>query len=119
MEKYGVKNIMELKEFRDKLKDPQKSERNAYRSEVEYYTKLSWINYFDEINPTRIERGPEQHLDHIFSIHEGFNQCIPPEIVGHWTNLQMLSRSKNDSKNTECWKTKDQLLEDYDKYKHG
>jgi hypothetical protein len=30
------------------------------------------------------------HLDHKFSIHEGFMRDISPKIIGHISNLQML-----------------------------
>lgn len=117
LEQYGVDNHSKRDEVRNKLKDPNKPARDAYRSEVDFHTRTSWNDHFDKINPERKVRGVEYHLDHIFSVYEGFEQNIPPEIIGHWTNLQMLEHEKNESKWKECWKTKEQLYEDYNKYK--
>jgi len=53
------------------------------------------------------------HLDHIYSQVEGFKNNIPPDVIGHHTNLQMLTREDNGKKSGRCDKTVDQLYEDY------
>lgn len=88
--------------------------RQLYHEAVKRITKDNWNEHFDKINPERINRaGLEFHLDHIYSIQQGFLDNIPPYIIGHWTNLRMLSSSENSSKGMRCDKTKDQLFEDY------
>jgi hypothetical protein len=42
------------------------------------------------------------HLDHKFSIHEGFKNCVPPYIIGNIANLEMISARNNLSKNRAC-----------------
>jgi len=59
------------------------------------------------------ERGPHYHLDHIFSIIEGFKQKIPPHIIGHYSNLKIITAKANCSKRGDCGKTVEQLYEDY------
>lgn len=93
----------------------QRDEKRLYRDKVDEYTLISWNQHFSKINPKRRIRGVDSHLDHIFSISKGFFENIPPEIIGHWTNLQMLSPSENLLKGARCDKTKEELYEDYHK----
>ncbi len=118
-EKYGVDNPMGVKEFRQKLMDPDKDEKERYYEEIAFYTRHSWHNHYSKINPNNYKRGNEYQLDHIFSRYEGWKQNIPSEIIGHWTNLQMLEKEENRAKDIICWKTKEQLFEDYNKYTEG
>lgn len=48
-------------------------------------------------------------LDHRYSIFEGFRNKIPPNIIGHICNLQMLPGSDNYAKKTECSITLEEL----------
>lgn len=90
-----------------------KTEREIYQYYVKEATKESWNRHFDTINPNRVPRGNDYHLDHIYSIHQGFIDGIPPYIIAHWTNLRMLTHSENESKQTRCDKSIDQLFEDF------
>ena len=122
--RYGVSNPSKSKEIIAKIKLSKadyckskfvnKTELGKYYILVRESTKDNWVKNYDKINPNRIRRGIDNHLDHIYSVLEGFKQNIPPEIIGHWTNLQMLSRSINSSKKDTCWKSKEELLEDCD-----
>ena len=51
------------------------------------------------------------HLDHKFSIVEGFKQNIPPYIIGHINNLEMLIGRNNLVKNRKCSIDKDVLID--------
>lgn len=123
LERYGVDNYRKSAEFKliqkhyydEKFKETRerRTEREKYYEEVGYYTERNWNEHFYKINPTRLERGPELHLDHIYSRAEGFKQGIAAEIIGHWTNLRLLSRLENSSKRDRCDKTLGQLLEDF------
>ena len=114
--KYGVDNPMDVEEFRQKLMDPDKNEKERYYEEIAFYTRHSWYNHYSKINPNDYKRGNEYQLDHIFSRYEGWKQNISPEVIGHWTNLQMLEKEENRAKDIDCWKNKEQLFEDYNKY---
>jgi plasmid stability protein len=94
--------------------EPKTEERDLYYAAVYEITRKSWIDYFDKINPERHKRGSYWHLDHIYSILEGFRNNIPPEIIGHWTNLRMLTISDNSSKGSDCHKTIEELYFDYE-----
>jgi hypothetical protein len=123
MEKYGVDNPSKCPAIQQKL---SKLAINRYsgidRTFVEEYynavnlvTKKNWYEHFHRINPNKLQRSRDLHLDHIYSIAEGFKNDILPEIVGHWTNLRLLPKIENSSKGAECHKTKEQLYEDYHK----
>ena len=51
------------------------------------------------------------HLDHKFSVIEGFKQNIPPYIIGHINNLEMLIGRNNLVKNRKCSIDKDVLID--------
>ena len=50
------------------------------------------------------------HLDHMFSIFEGFKQNIDPSIVGHIKNLRMIPFKENLSKFNKCSIALDDLI---------
>lgn len=97
--------------------EEEKSEIEKYYNLVKNYTDNSWYYFFSKINPDRLERGKEFHLDHIYSKKVGFDNNIPPEIIGHWTNLRLITSIENVEKWYRCDKTINQLYEDY--YNNG
>lgn len=87
---------------------------SIYTSIVNSITSVSYRDHKNKINPLNLIRGFTQyHVDHIYSRAEGFRNNIPPIIIGHWSNLRMLSGHDNISKHDKCDKTLDKLLEDY------
>lgn len=122
MKKYGVDNPSKCPAIQQKLSSAalnrySEIERPAalnYYNQVKLQTNKSWYNNFHIINgegPNK--RSKDMHLDHIYSISEGFKNNIPPEIIGHWTNLRLIPKKENSSKGADCHKTKEQLYEDY------
>jgi len=85
----------------------------AYTCEVWKYTRKSYRKDLIRIKNYHIARSYYWHLDHIFSIYDGYVNNINPKIIGHYSNLQIISRERNIRKNTTSWKTKEKLLEDY------
>jgi hypothetical protein len=47
-------------------------------------------------------RSREFHLDHKFSIKEGFKNNIDPRIIGHWKNLEVIHWLENEKKFDRC-----------------
>jgi hypothetical protein len=66
------------------------------------------IHNMKSIFSNRSRQG--HHLDHIYSIYDGFINNVPHHIVGHVTNLQLLFSKKNQSKQSNSWHTLDELL---------
>ena len=122
LKNYGVDNPSKHSSIKQKISDSQisngaipkhlRNSKRLYYEAVGKFTGESWKNNFDQINPTRLNRS-EYDLDHIYSKHQGFKDNIPPYIIGHWTNLRMLSKSENSSKGSRCDKTSEQLFEDF------
>lgn len=121
MEKYGVDNPSKCPAIRQKLSKSaldrysgtDRTLAEEYYNAVKLITNKNWYEHFHDINPDKLQRSRDLHLDHIYSISEGFKNNIPPKIIGHWTNLRLLPKIENSSKGSICHKTKEQLYEDY------
>lgn len=123
MEKYGVDNPSKHPSIKQKLSERNKEWQalnpkdrtlmEQYYSAVRLITKQNWYEHFYFINPEKLQRSRDLHLDHIYSINEGFKNSVPPEIIGHWTNLRLIPKKENSSKGSNCHKTKEQLYADY------
>lgn len=81
-----------------KLPDEQISKYKLYRSKVWSESNKSYRKFFTLINPKNLIRSRSIHLDHKFSILEGFKNEVDPKIIGHCYNLQMLTSTENRSK---------------------
>lgn len=122
IEKYRVDNPSKLLAVQTKISNKRiengatpkhlRSLRRLYYDAVWKVTKQSWKTQFDKINPQRLNRS-KNALDHIYSIQQGFRDSIPPYIIGHWTNLAVISLSENSIKGMNCGKTQDKLFEDF------
>lgn len=68
-------------------------------------------NNYKLINPENLKRSKKgYHIDHLFSIKQGFLQNIPIEIITHPCNLQMMYYKDNIKKQDDCWISKNDLL---------
>lgn len=82
---------------------------DVYCAEVRHITNLQPLQKLDNIE----KRGSDYHLDHMFSICEGFRNDVSPEIIGDITNLMMLPAHDNCVKNKKCSIALEKLLEKY------
>jgi hypothetical protein len=122
LERYGVDNPSKDKAVQEKIYQKavergctpreDRSIRRIYYDAVWKFTEESWKSQFDKINPARLNRT-HNALDHIYSIQQGFRDCIPPFIIGHYSNLRVISLSENGIKGMRCDKTKEELFEDF------
>ena len=93
--KHGIATPVE---DRDKFQEY----RNKVGRESARYN-LQLLENFDK-------RGPkEYHLDHKYSVFEGFKNNVPVEIIGHVCNLEMLRYDENTSKGGKCSITLEEL----------
>jgi len=88
----------EVKDFKD------------YSRLVWRYTRQNDLSSLDNIE-LRGTGFHEFHLDHKYSIFEGYKYSVPPEIIGHIGNLEMLNSRVNMSKNIKCSITLEELLD--------
>lgn len=122
LERYGVINGGQSKAARQKVSNArvkngatpreQRSLRRLYYDAVWRFTEESWKQHFDKINPKKLNRS-KNALDHIYSIQQGFRDNIPPYIIGHWTNLQIITLVENSKKGMKCHKTKEKLFNEF------
>jgi len=122
LKNYGVDNPSKSKKVLEKIYQKAvergctpkhlRSLRRLYYDAVWKITEESWKTNFDKINPTRLNRSYNA-LDHIYSIQQGFRECIPPYIIGNYTNLRVIGLSENSIKGMRCDKSKEQLFEDF------
>jgi hypothetical protein len=92
----------------NRLTPEQMSKKSTYYHRVQYLTSLY---------STHLSRIGDQHVDHIFSVAEGFRRQIEPEIISHPGNLQILDAQINRSKNSDCWISEEELYSRYRDFK--
>lgn len=95
-----------------------KDEWEAFRADVVNRTTTTCKLY-----PTKIQNHSDLgksgfHVDHIYSIREGFDNQIPPEILAHHSNLRVIVGTDNMSKGSRSDITEDELLTQYTQ-EHG
>jgi len=83
-----------------------------YRFLVDQETRKTYKAYKQIIDPNNIGRSYKYHLDHKYSIYQGFIDNIDPKIIGSIHNLQMLSFDTNISKGSDCSITKEKLIDE-------
>jgi len=98
--KAADKSYMQTDEYRKSLHKPHKTELERYRRDVYSFTKRSYRDKIDLINPNRYPRGRcgvagAYQLDHVISIKEGFVRGLSAEYIGSAENLQMLPWKQN------------------------
>jgi len=88
-----------------------KTDFELYGEKVDNITYTSWRWHQNKINPTNLPRGTDYELDHKFSKTAGFINNVPPEVIGHYANLELIPKNKNRSKRTKCSITLSKLYE--------
>jgi len=82
----------------------------VYRNNVIQLSNHNFRKFYYIINPNKLKRAKYKfHLDHIYSVADGFKNNISPEIISNLNNLQMLWWKDNISKKDKSEITK-QLL---------
>ena len=90
-----------------------KSNFKLYKYIVKRYTEINYKKHKQVINSDNYCRNRERHLDHKFSIMEGFKQNILPFIIGNQVNLEILDGKTNIQKYDKCSITKKELFNEY------
>lgn len=138
-EKYGVDSVALIEGVQNKrrrtFKENTLSKRKAaypnlteeelflleeeYRKEVAFYTEVSVRMYNEYINKHNYIRGENFHVDHRYSILQGFIDGIDPIIISSPGNLEVISSSDNQSKRDKCSiKMQQAINETHDIFSH-
>lgn len=97
-----------------------RSEYELFIHNVTRVTEQNYRKFKHIINPDGHKRSIKGwHLDHIYSKQQAFNEGIPPEVIGHYTNLRILSGYDNRVKYMRCDVTKEELYERYNAAVHN
>jgi hypothetical protein len=86
--------------------DPEYTAFKKYKRKVYYWTAKNDLTQLANYEK-RSRTG--YHLDHKYSISEGFKNNVKPEIVGHIINLEFLPHKVNISKGAFCSQSKEKL----------
>lgn len=112
--KYGFGNkdvIKKISDIRNYTKPENKEPFQLYTEQVRNKTNENFKKYFYEITYAK-NRNRNFHLDHKYSIKDGFDNNIPIEIISHYKNLQILDGRLNESKGTKSSLTLNELITD-------
>lgn len=89
--------------------DIQKFEK--YSKQVRALTAKNYRLYKEIINPKNLQKGvTTYHIDHKYSIYEGFKNNVDFKVIASKENLQIIKASENLSKQSNCSITLHELL---------
>lgn len=109
-EKYGSENYNNSDKTRNtrikngsQIDDDLVSDFESYRKVVINRTMTIYRNNENIINPDKLKRGKKLfHIDHKFSIKQGYLNNIPIEILTHPCNLHLIHYQDNLEKQDNC-----------------
>jgi hypothetical protein len=104
-------NLIDVEMFRDNYSELFDCKED-YFAIVRAITEKNYNIFGNIINPKSLKRGwKNNHVDHRYSISQGFKDKIDPFIIAHPCNLQMLKAKDNKKKNAKCDHTLEELYE--------
>lgn len=86
----------------------ERTEFERYKLEVRRITKQQPIHLLENYDKRGGATG--WHLDHKYSILQGFIDKIPPAVIGHISNLRIIPARDNVQKSHQCSVTIDELI---------
>jgi hypothetical protein len=86
--------------------DPKYLEFKKYRRKVYYWTSKNDLTKLENYDKRSLLG---YHLDHKYSITEGFKNKVPPKIIASIQNLRFIPYSENVKKGTKCSITLEEL----------
>lgn len=92
--------ITKNKTFKDILLTLYSSSWDEYSYKCRALTEITYKKYQFIIDPNKI-RSNEFHLDHIYSVFDGFFNNISLDIISHYKNLRIIPADQNIQKSTK------------------
>ena len=80
-----------------------------YCKKVRSLTLINYNKYKDILDPNRL-KSREFHLDHIYSVCDGYKNNIDPIIISSIVNLRIISQKENSTKSSKSFIKLDELL---------
>jgi CHAT domain-containing protein len=126
--KYGVDNVSKADSIK-KILAEQRSEywaevyktkkftadgltRYQYGRRCHQYAETQYHRHQQQIDPEG-KRSKHWHVDHIYSVTDGFLNDVPVNVISDISNLRLISDTDNYAKHKKSEKNLDQLYEDY------
>lgn len=104
-------NLINFDTYKDNYDDLINCKEDYYIF-VRALTERNYDIFKNVINPKGLKRSwKANHLDHRYSISQGFKDRINPFLIAHPCNLQMMKARLNKKKNAKCDITIEELLE--------
>jgi hypothetical protein len=104
-------NLINFDTYKDNYDDLINCKEDYYIF-VRALTERNYDLFKNVINPKGLKRSwKANHLDHRYSISQGFKDQINPFFIAHPCNLQMMKARLNKKKNAKCDITIEELLE--------
>ena len=104
-------NLINFEYYRENWKELLETKED-YFIFVRALTERNYEIFKSLINPKNLKRSwKANHLDHIYSISQGFKDGVDPFWIAHPCNLQMLKARENKKKNAKCGHTIEELTE--------
>jgi len=129
LEKYGVDNVSKATNIRQLLSDQRSAywneiyktkkftvdglTRKQYGARASQYAITQYNRNIDKIDPQHL-RCKHWHVDHIYSVTDGFLNDVPVNVISDISNLRLISDTDNYKKHKRSDKTIEQLYEDYE-----
>jgi hypothetical protein len=90
-------------------------EFNEYSKKVRYLTRSTFLRHKKSVKGYELKEldSKNYHIDHIFSISDGFLNKIDPEIISSYHNLRVISKNDNLEKGKDSHILLSELLELY------
>jgi hypothetical protein len=126
--KYGVDNVskaesikMDLSKQRSDYWKTIYSEKNfttdglsrlQYSHRCHQYANTQYQRYKNILDPHN-KRGKHWHVDHIYSVTDGFLNDVPVNIISDITNLRLISDTDNYRKHKKSEKTLEELFQGF------
>jgi len=93
------------------LTDEELSKIDNYKKQVRALTAKNYKKYKSFINPKNLKIGKSDfHLDHRYSIYEGYRNNVDVKIISAKENLEIIPYNENLSKQQKCSITYDELI---------
>lgn len=128
MDKYGVDNVSKAQSVKSVISSKVKARwaevykdkdfsvegltRQAYTRKAGQHADTQYRRNKHWLDPEN-KRGKQWHVDHIYSVTDGFLNKVPIDVISDITNLRLISDKENYAKNRNSHKSIDQLYEDF------
>lgn len=120
---YWLKKGYSWENAKNKLRERQSTRKNLEKIKEPLHKYYRDVWYHTNNNKHLIDgienRSCNLHIDHIFSIRDGFDFGVPAVIIGSIANLRMLSAKENNKKYRKSDMSLETLYERYNGMVHG